>query len=112
MRALKRIVLLPSRLHPGSVTLLLPAGDEDLQRTGEKMSPRESSSASVLVAPEAARTPKMVSMKLRRLACDDIAEITGGSFSRPYASVTCDGRTTSRRAALLRAPAGRTHLAG
>ena len=76
------------------------------------MSLRESSSVQVLAAPEAARTPRMVSRKLRRFAYDDIAEITGGSFSRPHASVICDGSMTALCTALLHALAGRMHWVG
>ena len=52
------------------------------------------------------------SVHLRRPTSDDIAGTTGGSLSRPRASVTCAGRTTTRRAALLRASAGCMHWAG
>ena len=109
---LKRSVLPPSRLQSYSVTSLLPVADENLRRTGENMSTHESGSAQVLAAPEAAWIAMPASVHLRRPTSDDIAGTTGGSLSRPRASVTCAGRTTTRRAALLRASAGCMHWAG
>ena len=94
------------------MTLLLLAADENLRDTDWEVSTCESGSAQVLVAPEAARAAIPVSKQRRRPASDDIAGTTGGSFSRPHASVTCAGRTTTQSAALLRASAGRTHRAG
>ena len=76
------------------------------------MSTHESGSAQVLAAPEAAWIAMPASVHLRRPTSDDIAGTTGGSLSRPRASVTCAGRTTTRRAALLRASAGCMHWAG
>ena len=55
---------------------------KDLRGTCEKMSTRESCSAQVLAAPEAACTSKLVSTQLQRPACGDIVVTAGGSSSR------------------------------
>ena len=95
------------------MTLLLLAADENLRDTDWEVSTCESGSAQVLVAPEAARAAIPVSkQRSEARQRDDIAGTTGGSFSRPHASVTCAGRTTTQSAALLRASARRTHRAG
>ena len=77
-----------------------------------ELSACESSGLQVLAAPEAAWAAMLASMHLRWPTSDEIARTTGGSFSRPRGSVTCDGRMASWCAALLRASAGRMHRAG
>ena len=77
-----------------------------------ELSACESSGLQVLGAPEAAWAAMLASIHLRWPTSDNIARTTGGSSSRPFASVTCDGRTTLRRAALLRVSAGCMHWAG
>ena len=55
-----------------------------------ELSACESSRVQVLAAPKAAWAAMLASMHLRWPTSDDIARTTGGSFSRPRASVTCD----------------------